>query len=79
MAPSFPAGQWVHVAAVDQRPPRSLYDQEVQLLLVSDVRNGRGKVEFDRYVQSLLKGGICDDVDQMADRIYKIAAVRYGR
>jgi hypothetical protein len=70
---------WVHVAAVDRRPPRSLYDQEVQLLLVSEVRNGRGKVEFDRYVQSLLKGGVYDDLDEMANRIYRIAAVRYGR
>jgi hypothetical protein len=70
---------WVHVAAVSRPEARSLYDPEVQLMLVRRVRDARYGVEFERYVASLQAQGIFDDLDRMADRLYTIAVLRYGR
>ncbi len=70
---------WIHVAAVSRPEARSLYDPEVQLMLIRRVREMRYGVEFERYVASLQAQGIFDDLDRMADRLYTIALLRYGR
>ena len=44
-----------------------------------DIRKRRNKQEWDRYVNSLLDRGIYDELDDMADRLYRIALLRYGR
>jgi hypothetical protein len=70
---------WLHVDAVNRPPARSLYDPEVQLMLVRRVRDQRYGIEFERFVTSLQAQGIFDDLDRMADRLYAIAVLRYGR
>ncbi len=70
---------WIHLSAVNRPEARSLYDPEVQLMLVRRVRDVRYGIEFERYVASLQAQGIFDDLDRMADRLYTIALLRYGR
>ena len=66
--------------SVDRPPGITLYDDpQVQRRLGEDIRKRRNKQEWDRYVNSLLDRGIYDELDDMADRLYRIALLRYGR
>ncbi len=71
---------WLNVVSVDRPPGITLYDDpQVQRRLAEDIRKRRNKQEWDRYVNSLLDRGIYDELDDMADRLYRIALLRYGR
>lgn len=68
---------WLHVAAIDQAEPKSIYD--VQLQLMNELRSARVNIEQDRYIQSLFEHGSQDDLNQMQERLLDIAVQRYGR
>ena len=70
---------WLHVVSFEQPPARSIYDTDVQLRLGNVIRNTRRQMEWDRYIQSLLQEGIPDDLEDMADRLFRIAISRYAR
>ncbi|MDY7109979.1 MAG: hypothetical protein SYC29_15210 [Planctomycetota bacterium] len=69
---------WLHVAEIDRPPGRSLYDPDVQRLLIDNLRNARRGEERDRYVKSLLERGIYDELDEMHEQLLIIAMRRYG-
>jgi hypothetical protein len=70
---------WLHVVEVNRPVTRSIYDPDVQLILRNRIERRRNEAEWFRYVSSLLRRGVYDDLDEMADRLYRIAIVRYGR
>ena len=70
---------WLHVVEITRPVARSIYDPEVQIMLKNMIRNRRSQAEWVRYVNSLLDRGIYDELDQMADRLYRIALDRYAR
>ena len=70
---------WLHVASVDRPEVRDIYDKQVQRLLAAEIRRRRSEEEWNRYIASLLQRGIYDELDKMAQRLYEIAMLRYGR
>ena len=81
-SPPFQLGSgtlWLHVVALEQPRSRSIYDPDVQMRLKSAIRLQRSQIEWKRYTDSLLKDGVHDDLEQMADRLFEIARSRYAR
>ena len=70
---------WLHVVSVDRPQTHSIYEPRIQLGLRSALHAQRSQMEWSRYIQSLLEEGIYDDIDAMAERLFKIAKIRYGR
>lgn len=71
---------WLNIVSVDRPPGITLYDDpQVQRRLGEDIRKRRNKQEWDRYVNSLLDRGSYNELDDMAERLYRIALLRYGR
>jgi hypothetical protein len=68
---------WLHVQSVDQPPQLSLYD--VQMLLINELRQRRFRDEYRQYIDSLLKRGIYDNMQEMSQRVLQVAMMRYGR
>lgn len=80
-SPPFQLGSgtlWLHVVALEQPVSHSIYDPGVQLGLKNMIRSQRNKIEWQRYIDSLLEEGIHDDLEKMAARLFKIAMARYG-
>lgn len=81
-SPPFTLGSgtlWLHVVEVDRPEARSIYDPSVQLGLRNLILSRRANTEWNRYVNSLLERGVYDELDEMAERLYQIALLRYGR
>ena len=81
-SPPFQLGSgtlWLHVVALEQPRSRSIYDPDVQMRLKSAIRLQRSQIEWKRYTDSLLKDGVHDDLERMADRLFEIARSRYAR
>jgi hypothetical protein len=79
--PAFPLGSstwWLHLAELDQPPQRDLYDSRVQRMLSSTIRRARSFEEQDRYIATLMEKGIYDELDDMTQRLLRIAIRRYG-
>jgi hypothetical protein len=70
---------WLHVVEVKRPECRSIYDPVVQLGLRNIILARRANAEWTRYVNSLLERGVYDELDEMAERLYQIALLRYGR
>jgi hypothetical protein len=70
---------WLNVVEVDRPAAHSIYDAEVQMGLRNALMARRGQAEWFRYVNSLLKRGVYDELEEMAERLYRIAMLRYGR
>jgi hypothetical protein len=68
---------WLHVQSVDQPPQLSLYD--VQMVLINELRQRRFREEYRQYIDSLLKRGIYDNMQEMSQRVLQVAMMRYGR
>ncbi len=69
---------WLHVASFEQPPSRSIYDPGVQIGLGNAIRAARSQIEWNRYIDSLLEEGIHDDLEDMAERLFRISIDRYG-
>jgi hypothetical protein len=70
---------WLHVVEVQRPESRSIYDPQVQLGLRNTILARRANAEWNRFVNSLLERGVYDELDEMAERLYQIALLRYGR
>jgi hypothetical protein len=69
---------WLNVAEVDEPENRSIYDPDVQLGLRAAILSRRAQIEWVRYVNTLLQGGVYAELDEMAEQLFRIALVRYG-
>jgi hypothetical protein len=70
---------WLHVVELKRPASHSIYDPSVQLMLRNVILQQRGRIEWTRFVNSLLERGVYDELDEMAERLYKIAILRYAR
>ena len=70
---------WVYVVEFDLPERRDLYDPDVQRILASAIRRARGGEEQDRFIASLLERGIFDELEEMGQRLLRIAVRRYAR
>ncbi|MHC4588099.1 MAG: hypothetical protein ACYTAQ_01895, partial [Planctomycetota bacterium] len=69
---------WLHVVEVQRPGARSIYEPGVQLGLRNAIRARRANAEWFRYVNSLLERGVYDELEDMAERLHRIAMLRYG-
>ncbi len=69
---------WIHVVQFASPQGRDIYDPEVQRLLVAEVEGQRKLEEWRRYRDSLFAKGIYDDLEEMSDRLFAIARMRYA-
>lgn len=69
---------WFHVASIEPAQRRTIYDQDVQLLLTAEIRRRRRVAEEHRFVVSLLEQG-GDSIKQIKERLRQIALERYAR
>ena len=69
--------QWIHIAKLEQPPPKSLYD--VQREIHRDLRVRREREERERYLRTLFDKGIYSEVNEMAQRVVEVALRRYGQ
>jgi hypothetical protein len=69
---------WLHVVEVRRPAARSIYDPQVQLRLRNSIFGRRRYTELNRYINSLLERGVYDELEDMADRLHRIAMLRYG-
>ena len=80
-SPSFPVGRstwWLHIAALEQPAGRPLYDPALQRYLAEQIRARRSNEEQNRYIKTLMKEGIFDELDTMAALLLDVAKSRYG-
>jgi hypothetical protein len=70
---------WLYVVEIQRPPARSIYDPEVQIGLRNAIQARRGQAEWSRYVNSLMQRGVYDELEEMAERLYRIAMLRYGK
>jgi hypothetical protein len=70
---------WLHVKSIDQPPPRTVYDPQVQRSLHAELLQQRQIEEQNRYIDSLFQKGVYDDLDTMRSRLLRVALLRYGR
>ena len=68
---------WLHVAAIDKPPAKTLL--EVQQQLFSELKVRRQTEEREKYIRTLLSRGIHDELDEMARRVLTVALMRYAR
>jgi hypothetical protein len=69
---------WLHVAEINRPERKSLYDPEVQRILTGYLREMRRIEEQDRFLRSLLDEAIYDELEQMEQRLLRIAMHRYA-
>jgi hypothetical protein len=69
---------WLHVAEIKRPERRSLYEPEVQRTLNGYLREVRRMEEQDRFLRSLLDEAIYDELEQMEQRLLRIAMRRYA-
>lgn len=68
---------WLGILAVVQPPGASLFDPLVQLGLQEALRARRFSVEQQRYLQSLRRRWVSEDIGKMRERLIAIAVDRY--
>jgi hypothetical protein len=68
---------WLGILAVDRPPGLSLFDPMVQLSLQESLRARRFAVEQRRYLQSLRRRWVSEDIGKMRERLIAIAVDRY--
>ena len=56
----------------------SIYDPRVQRQLEEELRIRRRAEERVRFINSLLAGGIYDEINEMGERLVAIAVARYA-
>jgi hypothetical protein len=69
---------WLHIAEIKRPERRSLYEPEVQRTLNGYLREVRRMEEQDRFLRSLLDEAIYDELEQMEQRLLRIAMRRYA-
>lgn len=67
---------WLHVAAIEQPPGRSLF--EVQRSVQDHLFRRRFAEERERYIQTVMEKGIYDELDQMLQRVMVVAMMRFS-
>lgn len=67
--------QWLHVAAIEQPPAKTLFD--VQQQLIAELQARRFAEEQRKYVDSLFQKGIFDELEIMLRRALTVALMRY--
>lgn len=70
---------WIHYDELEQEPPRGIYDRDVQLALTNDLAGRRSELEEVRYIESLKRRWVADDLNDMKLDLMTIALVRYWR
>ena len=70
---------WMTLLPSTQEPPRSIFDQKLQLQLRRQLENQRYGMEQYRYLQSIRTRWISEDLDQMKKRLIQFALERYWR
>lgn len=70
---------WLGVLEIDRPPAASLFDATVQLGLQESLRGRRSAIEERRYLQSLRRRWVSDDIGKMRERLITIAIERYLR
>jgi hypothetical protein len=73
------ATTWLAVLAEVRPMPVSLFDPVVQLMIRDALRNQRFGIEQQRYLQSLRRRWVSDDINVMRERLVNIALDRYFR
>lgn len=73
------AATWLAVLAEVRPAPVSLFDPGVQLMIREALRNQRFGIEQQRYLQSLRRRWVSDDINVMRERLVAIALDRYFR
>jgi len=68
---------WMGILEIENRPTRTLYDPEVQILLRNELQARREAIERARYIQGLRQRWIAEDIDEMRFRLIDIALTRY--
>lgn len=66
---------WVHLASIEQRPSKSLY--EVQHEIQEELRDERFRQEEARYFDALLKRGNVSKFEDMMAKLLAVAQERY--
>ena len=69
---------WLHLAEMRQPETRDLYDEDLQRILMDQIRQRRQAEEQNVFIDSLLEDGIYDEINVMAERLIAIAVHRYG-
>jgi hypothetical protein len=49
------------------------------MVLINELRQRRFREEYRQYIDSLLKRGIYDNMQEMSQRVLQVAMMRYGR
>jgi hypothetical protein len=73
------ATYWISVIEIDQPPGRSLYDADVQRMLMRELEGRRFGAEAERYASMLRERWVADDINAMRRRLMTIANERYLR
>ncbi|MGA0174881.1 MAG: hypothetical protein ACO3NL_14740, partial [Phycisphaerales bacterium] len=73
------AATWLGVLAEVRPEPVSLFDPGVQLMIREALRNQQFGIEQQRYLQSLRRRWVSDDINVMRERLVAIALDRYFR
>ena len=70
---------WLHVTSIDQPEARSVYDDDVQLIIQNMIFGRRMQEEQSRYMAELLEKSTLDELTEMVERVLLIALRRYGQ
>ena len=73
------AATWLGVLAEVRPKPVSLFDANVQLMIRETLKAQQFSVEQQRYLQSLRRRWVSDDINVMRERLVAIALDRYYR
>ena len=73
------AATWLGVLAEFRPTPVSLFDANVQLMIRENLKAQQFSIEQQRYLQSLRRRWVSDDINVMRDRLVAIALDRYYR
>ena len=73
------ATTWLGILAIDEPTGQSLFEPRVQLGLQEMLRSRRFQVEQNRYLQSLRRRWVSEDIGKMRERLTTIALDRYFR
>lgn len=70
---------WLGVLSIERPPQYSLFDPGVQLAIKESLRMRQNAIEQQRYLQSLRRRWVSEDIGKMRDRLVAIAIERYFR
>ncbi len=68
---------WLTVMEITQPRHRPIYDREVQLQLLDELKTRRTIIERERYIATLRSRWVTDDIFEMERRLLEMAVDRY--